>query len=286
MEFLQPALVVIDILVVAFFVYRMYLLLSRTKAIPLLVGFAMILLVDVLARQMNLETLSWLVTNVSSYLVFGLIVLLQPELRRLVSEIGQMPIFNWMTPSVKVPLDDIVEAAKNMASTKTGSLMVILREIRPQHIIDNAVRLDSRITKELLQTIFFKDSPLHDGAVLIEGDRIVAASCYLPLSTSNRLKKTHGARHRAGMGMSEESDAIIVVTSEETGKISVMVNGELFTGFKAPELKAYLYDLLSKDGKESSGFRTFFHETLSRNSREDEPEDGDRKPATRKGGEI
>lgn len=274
LEVLQPGIVVLDILIVAFIVYRLYLLLSRTKAIPLLAGFGIILLVDILARQLNLETLSWIVTNVSSYLVFGLIVLLQPELRRLVSEIGQMPIFNWMTPSLRVPLDEIVESARNMASTKTGSLMVILRDIRPQHIIDNAVRLDSRITKELIQTIFFKDSPLHDGAVLIEGERIVAASCYLPLSTSTKLKKTHGARHRAGMGMSEESDAIVVVTSEETGKISVMVNGELLTGFKAPELKAYLEEVLQA-GQETNRWKKFLKEKMSHiQGLDHEPESG------------
>lgn len=244
-ELLEPILFTADVLVVAFIVYRMYLLLSRTKAVPLLIGFGTIMLVDILARQLRLETLSWLVTNVSQYLVFGIIVLLQPELRRLISEIGQMPIFKWVDPSQRVPLDEIIEAVKNMASTKTGSIIVLLQEIRPQTIIDNAVKVDSRITRELLQTIFFKDTPLHDGAVLIEGDRIVAASCYLPLSNSIRLKKTHGARHRAAMGMSEETDAIVIVTSEETGKISVLLNGKLITPIKPLELKSFLYEQLT-----------------------------------------
>ncbi len=252
MSFGHTLLVVLDILIVAFIFYRVYILLSRTKAIPLLIGFGIILLVDILARYFNLETLSWLVTNVSSYLVFGLIVLLQPELRRVVSEIGQMPIFRWVEPSQRIPLDEIVEAVKNMASTKTGSIIVILREIRPSAIIDSAVKVDSRISRELLQTIFFKDTPLHDGAVIIEGERIVAASCYLPLSDSGKLKKTHGARHRAAMGMAEESDSIIIVTSEETGKITVMIDGQLITPIKPLELKTLIYENLSGTSRKKS----------------------------------
>ncbi len=244
-ETVKILLNLLDIAVIAFILYKLYGLLSRTKAVPLLIGFGIIALSDVIARWLHLETLSWLVTNVSSYLVIGLIVLLQPELRRLVGEMGQMPVFKWINPSVKIPLDEIIESVRNMASTRTGSIIVLLREIRPQTIIDNAVRVDSRITRELLQTIFFKDTPLHDGAVLIEGDRIVAASCYLPLSDSSKLKKTHGARHRAGMGMSEETDAVVIVTSEETGKISVMVNGDLHSTVKSGELKNLLQSYLT-----------------------------------------
>ncbi|MBI3395995.1 MAG: TIGR00159 family protein, partial [Spirochaetia bacterium] len=206
-------------MIVAYVVYRGYILLSRTRAIQLLIGFGMILLLDVIARRLNLETVSWLITNVSSYLVFGLIVLLQPELRRLVAEIGRMRIFQWVNPRTVLPLDEIVEAARSMASTRTGSIMVIQNTNRLESIIENAVRVDAVVTRELLETIFHKDTPLHDGAVVIEGGRIVAASCYLPLSSSRTLKKTHGARHRAGMGISEETDAVVVVTSEETGRI-------------------------------------------------------------------
>ncbi len=239
--YIKPAL---DVLIVAFIFYRVYALISRTRAIQLIIGFSLILVLDIMARWLQLETVSWLITNVSSYLVFGLIVLLQPELRRLIGEIGRMPIFQWVTQSISVPLDDIVEAVKNMAADRTGSIICILREIRPQNIIDNAVALDANVTRELIQTIFHKDTPLHDGAIMVEGNRIVAASCYLPLSSSRTLKKTHGARHRAGMGISEESDAIVIVTSEETGRISVMLNGEL-KSVKPLELKSMLFETLT-----------------------------------------
>ncbi|MBX7057256.1 MAG: diadenylate cyclase CdaA [Leptospirales bacterium] len=237
-----------DILIVAFIAYRVFLLLTRTRALQLLVGVAIILLVDLFARLIDLSTVSWIITNVSQYLVFGLIVLLQPELRRLISEIGRMPIFQWINPRATVEVAPIVEAVRNMAQQRVGSIIVLLREIRPQTIIDSAVRVDGAITAELLQTIFHKDTPLHDGAVFIEGNRIVAASCYLPMSGA-KLKKTHGARHRAGMGMSEESDGIVIVTSEESGRISVMLNGEIRSGVRPGELGPLLQRLLSSSSE-------------------------------------
>lgn len=245
LDTIRPGLVAVDILIVAYIIYRGYVLLSRTRAMQLLIGFALILFLDVAARRLQLETVSWLITNVSSYLVFGLIVLLQPELRRLVAEIGRMRVFQWINPIPAVPLDEIAEAARNMAASRTGSIIIIQKNIRLQSIIESAVRIDAVVTKELLETIFHKDTPLHDGAVIVEGNRIVAASAYLPLSSSRYLKKTHGARHRAGMGISEESDAVVVVTSEETGRISLMMNGELRTPIKASELKETVHAFLT-----------------------------------------
>ena len=244
--FFSSLLFVADILIVAFIIYRVILLINRTRAVQLLIGAGVILLLDVIARRLELVTLSWLITNVSSYLVFALIVLLQPELRRLFSEIGQMPIFQWIGRHEATRLDPISDAVVQMARTKTGSIICILREIKPEAIIEKAVRLDSLITSELLLTIFHKDTALHDGAVFVEGDRILAASCYLPLSDNlNILKRTHGARHRAALGMSEESDAVIVVTSEETGKISLLFGGEMLAAVKFGELKPLLALLLS-----------------------------------------
>ena len=154
---LRPFLRFLDIFVVAYLLYRIYMLLSRTRAMQLLIGFGFILILDLLARRLHLETLSWIITNVSSYLVFGLIVLLQPELRRLVSEIGRMPIFQWVNAPAVLPLEELTEASISMARQKVGSIIILLREIRPQTIIDNAVRVDALITRELIETIFHKD---------------------------------------------------------------------------------------------------------------------------------
>ncbi|MBW7857149.1 MAG: TIGR00159 family protein [Leptonema sp. (in: Bacteria)] len=243
---ISPLTKVLDILLVAYLFYRVYILLSRTRAIQLLFGFALIIAFDILSRKFNLETLSWIINNVSTYLVFGIIVLLQPELRRLISEIGKMPIFQWVNPPKAYYIDEIVIAAQNMAQEKVGSLICILKEIKPQQIIDAAVKVDANITHELLETIFFKDSPLHDGAVIIESNRILAASCYLPMGGGRELKKTMGARHRAAFGFSEESDAVIIVTSEETGKISVMYNGRMIHSVATKQLKPTIQSFLSE----------------------------------------
>lgn len=239
----SPLLRILDVVLVAYLFYKMYMLLSRTRAMQLLIGFGIIILLDFAARALGLETLSWIITNISSYLVFGLIVLLQPELRRLVSEIGRMQIFQWVNPPLSLPMDELTEAVISMAQSKVGSIICILREIKPQGIIDSAVKVDSIISRELIETIFHKDTPLHDGAMIIETNRILAASCYLPLSNSRALKKTHGARHRAAMGISEETDALVIVTSEETGKISVLLNGEIYTPVKPTELKDKILSL-------------------------------------------
>ncbi|MBE7438099.1 MAG: TIGR00159 family protein [Spirochaetales bacterium] len=247
---LKIFLIIIDVLIVAFIIYRVYLLLRRTRAIQLLIGFGLILLLDLLAERLSFETLSWLIKSVSSYLVFGIIVLLQPELRRMVIEIGNMRLFRWLQPPRSVPLTEICEAVKIMAQERIGSIIVILRDIRAQSIIDSAVKLDSLISRELLLTVFHKDTALHDGAVVIEANRIVAASCYLPLSSARILKKTYGARHRAAMGISEETDAIVIVTSEETGKIALLVNGEMKTPVKHMELQPTIARLLKAEEKE------------------------------------
>ncbi|MDH5654787.1 MAG: diadenylate cyclase CdaA [Spirochaetia bacterium] len=248
-EIINPILIFLDLFIVSYFLYRIYILLNRTRAMQLIVGFGLILVIDIISRQFHLATVAWIIQNVSSYLVIGLIVLMQPELRRLFSEIGRMPIFQWISPTGSISINEICDAVRNMAQKKVGSLIVILREIRPHHIIDHAVKVDSAISSELLETIFFKDSPLHDGAVLIEGNRIVAASCYLPLSNSRILKKTHGARHRAGMGISEDTDAVVVVTSEETGSINVIVNGQLQNDISPLKLPLLLAEIL--EGKKS-----------------------------------
>ena len=240
----NPALLVLDVLVVAFILYRVYVLLSRTRAVQLLIGFLLIVVMDVFAREFGLQTITWLINKVFPYLAFGLIVLLQPELRRLVSEMGRMPFFNWFSPPPEVPLTPIIEAAISMASSRVGSIIVILRDIRPQQIIDQAVAINGNITSELLETIFFKDTPLHDGAVIIEGGQIVAASCYLPLSAARNIKKTYGARHRAALGFAEESDAIILVTSEETGRITLMKDGVMFSPIPPADLETVLTELL------------------------------------------
>ncbi len=246
-DFWSILLFVIDIGIVYFLFYRILLLLSRTRGIQLLLGVVFLFLADILSRYLNLAVLSWLVNNISTYFVIGVIILIQPELRRLASGLGQSSFFQWIYSTRTVPVIELVNAASSMAEKRIGSIVVILRRIRPENIISQAVSLDAEISFELIETIFSNRSPLHDGAVIVEGNRIVAASCYLPLSQSPKLKKTHGSRHRAGLGISEETDAIVVVTSEESGKIVVMVKGNIFHP-KGKEMAPFLESLLSKKG--------------------------------------
>ena len=148
-------------------------------------------------------------------------------MRNLLSMIGKGSIFDWLQNKKIIPINEIVKAVQSMSSKKIGSTIVILQNIRPQNIIERAVNLNSKVTTELIETIFWKESPLHDGALIIEGERILAASCYLPLSETRLVDKTSGARHRSALGMVEESDAIVIVTSEETGSITIFYDGEM-----------------------------------------------------------
>jgi diadenylate cyclase len=228
---------VVDILIVAYIFYWSYNFLLNTKAIQLLKGVIVIFIVAVISGLLKLETLSWLIKNITSYLVITVIILFQPELRRLITRFGQK---NWLVnDSVKesFQLDELVNAVFAMAAEKVGSLIVIERNTGLRSFVESGVVVDSGISEELIRTIFFPLTPLHDGALIIQEGRIAGAACYLPLSDSKQIQKQHGARHRAGLGIAEDTDALVIVTSEERGEISIMVNGKLLSGIKNSDLK-------------------------------------------------
>ncbi len=228
---------VVDILIVAYIFYWSYNFLLNTKAIQLLKGVIVIFIVAVISGFLKLETLSWLIRNITSYLVITVIILFQPELRRLITRFGQK---NWLVNDpVKesFQLDELVNAVFAMAAEKVGSLIVIERNTGLRSFVESGVIVDSGISEELIRTIFFPLTPLHDGALIIQEGRISGAACYLPLSDSKQIQKHHGARHRAGLGIAEETDALVIVTSEERGEVSLMVNGRLMAGIKGSELK-------------------------------------------------
>ncbi len=217
---------VIDILIVAYIFYWSYNFLTNTKAVQLIKGVIVIFIVAVISGFLQLETLNWLIRNITSYLVITVIILFQPELRRLITRFGQR---NWLVnDSAKDPfqLDELVNAVFAMAEEKVGSLIVIERSTGLRSFVESGVVIDAAITEEL-----------HDGALIIQEGRIAGAACYLPLSDSKQIQKHHGARHRAGLGIAEETDALVVVTSEERGEISIMVNGKLFPNIKTTDLK-------------------------------------------------
>lgn len=229
--------IVLDVLLVAFLLYWVYTFISNTRAMQLLKGLVAIFVVAVLSHVLRLDTLNWLITNLTSYIVITVIILFQPELRRLLTQFGQR---NWISNAFTTdtfPLDEMVNAIAAMSEERIGSLIVIERNTGLKAYIESGVVINSAVTEELIRTIFFPNTALHDGAIIIQEARIMAAACYLPLSDSRQLKKQHGARHRAALGIAEETDALVIVTSEETGGVSIMVNGRMFSRIKLNDLK-------------------------------------------------
>ncbi|WP_411821680.1 diadenylate cyclase CdaA [Leptospira sp. 'Mane'] len=242
--------ITLDILIVAYLIYKAYTTLRRTRGIQLLLGVGLIWISGSLAEFFNFELLELILTNIRPALVFAIIVLLQPELRRLTGDFARIRLLRFLFLKPTFDLDPIVEAVRSMASQKIGSLIVLVKDISLKDISETAVSIDALVSSELLQTIFFKNSPLHDGAVIIEQNRIISAASYLPMSSSMEIS-TLGARHRSALGLSEESDAIVVVTSEETGEITVCYEGGMFHPVKPLELKALISQLMA-DARKSN----------------------------------
>jgi len=228
---------VIDIILVAFIFYLVYRFLANTRAIQLLKGVMIIIVVAILSKFLRLDTLDWLITNIASSVVIAVIVLFQPELRRLITQFGQR---NWIASDAgkeTFPLDELVNAVVSMADENIGSLIVIERNTGLKSYAESGVTVDAALSEEFIRTVFYPLTPLHDGAIVIQEGRIKAAACYLPLSDSKQLKKQHGARHRAALGIAEETDALVLLTSEETGSIAIMVNGRFYSKVKISDLK-------------------------------------------------
>ncbi len=220
--------------------------LRRTRGIQLLLGIGFLLMLGSVASYYELELLDWLITSIRPAIVFWAVVLLQPELRRAFTDFSKSKIFKLFYIKPAYEVDEIVEAVKIMASEKTGSLIAISKEISLRSIIDESVQVDAIISSGLLLSIFMKNSALHDGAVIIEQNRIASASSYLPMSDKLGTS-TMGARHRSALGLAEETDAVVVVTSEERGDISVCFEGQMIHPVKPFELKSLLQKLLNDE---------------------------------------
>jgi diadenylate cyclase len=241
---------VIDILIVAFLMYRLMLLIKGTRAVQLIKGLAVLLVITAFASLFNLYTINWLLGKSMTALVVALPVVFQPELRRALEKLGRGRFLNHPTlaPSgeidqVKV-VNEIIRAVTLLSKNKIGGLIVLERETGLEDHIDTGVKVDGLVTAEFLVNIFVPKTPLHDGAVIIRGDRVAAAACFLPLSESPHLPSDLGTRHRAGIGITEHSDAVAVIISEETGYISLAVEGVINRHLDEVELSKRLTDLL------------------------------------------
>jgi len=237
---------VIDILIVAVIIYEFLVLVKGTRAYQMLVGVFVLVVAFYVARLGGLRTVNWLVTTLLPYAVFALIVVFAAEIRQALARVGRKVTFARSSTTRESSYDDIVLAANLFAQEQTGALIVIEREIGLRTYIESGVPLDAKLSYHLLATIFRPSAPLHDGAAIVQKDRIAAAACFLPLSMNPLLSTQLGTRHRAGIGITEETDAVAVIVSEETGGISLAVAGQIERDLTADQLRARLSDLLHR----------------------------------------
>jgi len=219
---------VLDIVVVAVIIYQLLVFIKGTRAVQMALGLALIVVFFYFSRWIALETVSWMLTNILPYFVFVIIVIFQHEIRRALVRFGQAPLFGgFSTINRNEFYDEIVLAVTTLATNQTGALIVIERDIGLKTYIESGIALDATLSYDLLVSIFNPSVPLHDGAVIIQNRRIAAGACFLPLTVKPRLSKELGTRHRAAIGVTEETDAVAIVVSEETGAISFAHDGEM-----------------------------------------------------------
>src|SRR5437762_5715741 len=219
---------VLDIVVVAAIIYQLLVFIKGTRAVQMAVGLGLIIAFFYFSRWVRLEAVTWMLTNVLPYFVFAIIVIFQHEIRRALAHFGQAPLFAGFSSINRNEFyDEIILAVTTLASSQTGALIVIERDIGLKTYIESGIALDAALSYDLLVTMFNPSVPLHDGAVIIQNRRIAAGACFLPLTVKPRLSKELGTRHRAAIGVTEETDAVAIVVSEETGAISFAHDGEV-----------------------------------------------------------
>ena len=235
-----------DILVVSILVYEVLKLIKGTRAVQMAVGTGFLAAVFYGSRWIRLDTVNWLVRNFLGSIVFAIIVLFQADIRRALAHLGRAPFFRWFAKeeSREESIEELVVASGMLASQKVGAIIAVERQVGMRNYIDGGISLDAVLTYDLLLAIFQPKSPLHDGAAIVQNDRVAAAACFLPLTINPRLSKELGSRHRAAIGLTEENDAVAIVVSEESGIISVVVDGQIERGFDVDTLRARLRSLI------------------------------------------
>ena len=238
---------VLDILIVSIMIYELLKLIRGTRAVQMAVGIAFIVGLFYVSRGFQLETVNWLIRNIIGYVVFAAIVLLQADIRRALVHLGRGRLFRRLNRRVSDDdtIEELVVAATSLSAKKTGAIIVIERSIGLRNYIESGIPLDAKLTYDLLVSIFQPTSPIHDGAVIVQRDRVAAAACFLPLTVNPRLNRELGSRHRAAIGITEENDAVAIVVSEETGRISVVEDGDLEYDMDAERLRARLKSLVT-----------------------------------------
>ncbi len=259
LDFARIGLAAVDILVVAYIVYRLILLAKGRRAWQIIIGLGIFFLLVIASDRFGLVTLNWLLKQVTPLGPVAIVILLYPELRDVLERLGRLDF--WGAPlhvahreDMTVTIEEVVRAATALlAPRKTGALIVMERETGLDDVVASGTRMDAEVSSELLGTLFYSGTPLHDGAVLIRGNRIVAAGCVLPLSDSPNIASNVHMRHRAALGVSENSDAVVVIVSEETGTVSVAIGGKLIRGLKDDTLRNRLLEAFGRGASKREG---------------------------------
>jgi diadenylate cyclase len=238
---------VLDIAIVTVLIYEVLKLIRGTRAAQMVAGAGLMVGLLFLSQAAHLETVNWIIRNAVGYVVFAAIVLFQSDIRRALAHFGRAPFFRLLAKghAAEEALEEIVVAAGMLSKDRVGAIIAIEREIGLRNYIEGGIPLDAKVSYDLLVTIFNTNSPLHDGAVIVQDDRIAAAACFLPLTVNPRLSRELGSRHRAAIGLTEENDSVAVVVSEESGKISLVLDGAIERGLTKDELRTRLRRLVS-----------------------------------------
>jgi len=241
---------VLDIALVSILIYRLLFFIKGTKAVQMLIGLGVLLIASFISTYSGLYTIDWIIQSFWAQIVIALIVLFQPEIRRALAQMGETPFLQSFTSAEELKsLEEIVKATVALANRKIGALIAIERETSLGDFVEIGTPLDAKVTREILLSIFHPSSPIHDGAVVIRGNRIVAAGCFLPITLKSEVDKSVGTRHRAGLGLTEETDAVVIVVSEETGIISMAIGGRLETHIDMGTLRDKLTDMFTVQKK-------------------------------------
>jgi len=249
-EIIRPFL---DIALLTFLLYRGYRLMVQTRAIQLIKGVVLVMLLYGVAFALQLETVSWILSVIAPGVVIAAAIVFQPELRKIFTQLGQGDWFKFQNRPKQSQLESVLTAAEVLSGVRRGALITFVRQVGLKNIIDRGTPLNADISSSLLLTIFRYDTALHDGAVIIQGAKIVSGGCFFPLSEQSDVRRSFGTRHRAALGLAEESDAVILVVSEETGAISLAYDSNMYYDLSIDEVRRRLKDLLDFRGPSEEG---------------------------------
>jgi len=260
----------LEVFILAVLIYYVFRFVRGTRGWPVVIGFVVVLLALALTTTLlKLEVLRWMLGSASLFIVIGAIVIFQPELRRMLAELGNLPLFASASEQ-RESIEVVIQTVERLADVKIGALIAIEQSIQLQEAVESGIKVDCDATPEMLETIFFPNNAIHDGGVILKGDRIAYAACIFPLSQRSDLNKSLGTRHRAAIGLSEETDAVIVVVSEETGMVSYAYKGQLVRGVTLEELRAFLTSVLVQPAR-SHGLVKWLRGQLTERQRTDGP---------------